>query len=179
MHATYRWKDYRALLDCSGGEARRRSRSSARRTTFRGRSEATGFRDMATGSVGIFARRRLPDAGRGPSGRRQDGHPPNVQRKADQGPFSLHPLLAPHRESTEPEDPLIHSFGASDKQEEGANAKIAILGGAPVSRLRPMDDLRPAKGIQGLMLRLRRARPSGRVPGPERQPPHVRRRSGR
>ena len=72
-----------------------------------------------------------------------------------------------------------HPFGASDKQEEGANAKIAILGGAPVSRLRPMDDLRPAKGIQGLMLRLRRARPSGRVPGPERQPPHVRRRSGR
>ena len=108
-----RWKVCRALLDCSGGEAQRRSRSSARRTTFRGRSEATGFRDMATGSVGICARRRLPDAGRGPSGRRLAGHPPNVQRKADQGPFSLHLLLAPHMEPTEPEnflDPSVRRF---------------------------------------------------------------------
>lgn len=61
---------------------------------------------------------------------------------------------------------------------EGANAETAILGGALDPRLQPMDDSRPAKGIRGLMLRLLRARHSGRVPGPERQPPHVRRRSG-
>ena len=77
-----------------------------------------------------------------------------------------------------PRTTLIHSFGASDKQEEGANAKIAILGGAPISRLHPMDESSPAKSIQGLMLRSLRARLSRRVPGSERQPPHVRRRSG-
>ena len=108
-----RWKDCRALLGCSGGEARRRSRSCARPATFGWRSKATGIRDMATGSVGICAKRRSPDAGRGPSGCRQARHPPNVQRKADQGPFSLHLLLAPHMEPTEPEnflDPSVRCF---------------------------------------------------------------------
>ena len=48
-----------------------------------------------------------------PGAARQAGHPPNVQRKADQEPFSLHLLLAPHMEPTEPEsflDPSVRRF---------------------------------------------------------------------
>ena len=68
---------------------------------------------MATGSVGICAKRRSPDAGRGPSGRSQAGHAPNVQRKTNRGPFSLHLLQAAHMEPTEPEnflDPSVWRF---------------------------------------------------------------------
>ena len=112
-----RWKDCRALPGCSGGVARRLFRSSARPATFRWRNRATGVRDMATGSAGICAKRCFPDAGRGPSGRRQARHPPNVQRKADQGPFAPHLLLAPRMEPTEPENrkrlfyPLLNDIG--------------------------------------------------------------------
>ena len=104
-----RWKERHALLDCSGGEARKRSRSSPRPATFRWRSKATGIPDMATGSLGIRAKRRSPDAGRGPSGRTSA----ECSAQGRPGTILPAPFLAPHMEPTEPEnflDPSVWRF---------------------------------------------------------------------